>query len=169
MLLPQTQSNIDVKQEMKHMHTQTKPHIKTSIPTKHLHTPPTQEELHKAVIPLFILANTRTHRYAALLTAEWTSRKPSTGTATTIQFGQHLQQWGQGSEQQQLVPTPRLYVLWSPSLRPEPQFLLKRRLLPRWRCLSHTSTHCQFSNVTSKLPWLHKKPQVPMPGGQREV
>lgn len=91
------------------------------------------------VIPMFILANTRTQRYTALLTAERTDRKPNTATAK--QFDQHLQWWGQGSGWQCLTPIPRLYVLRSCSLRPEPQFFQKRRLPPRWRCLSHTSTH----------------------------
>ena len=124
-----------------HAHTDKASHQNSSSYQTPAHSANTRgEELCKTVIPMFILANTRAHRYTALLPAERTSRKPNTARAK--QFGQHLQQWGQGSEQQCPSPVLRLYVLRSRSLGPEPQFFQKRRLPPRWRCLLHTSTHC---------------------------
>lgn len=104
---------------------------------------------------MFIPANTRAHRYTVLLSAERTGRKPSTAIAK--QFGQHLQQWGQGSAQQCLAPIPRLYALRSHSLGSEPQFFQKRRLPPRWWCLSHTSTHCHSPVPLANCHWYTKR------------
>lgn len=107
------------------------------------HSPNTRrEELCETVIPMFIQANTRAHRYTVLLTAERTGRKPNTGAATTKQAGQHLQWWGQGSEQQRLCSHhqaihPLILLTWARAS----VLSKKKKLPPRWWCLSHTSTH----------------------------